>query len=102
MTDNERRADLGATAVFHAATLTNVAQVEPAETAVIDVLAYVLHFCDRLGLDPYEIAERAQFSYRGDFEDGPPAVAKCDAEEPLATLPDLPLWLGHAVSTGRS
>lgn len=84
MIDNERRADLGESAVMAAAVETNVAQVEDAETAVRDVLAYIAHFCDRLGLDPDTVFRSALGSYEGDFDDGPPAKQSLDAEAPLA------------------
>jgi hypothetical protein len=84
MMDNERRADLGQQAVLGVATETNVAKVEEGQTAVIDVLAYVAHFCDRLDLDPRAIFASALESYEGDFEDGPAAKATLDAAVPLA------------------
>lgn len=71
---NERRADLGAIAIMAAGTETNVADVEPAETAIRDVLAYVAHLCDRLGLSPRETFDLGLESYWGDYEDGPKAV----------------------------
>jgi hypothetical protein len=82
--DNERRADLGATAVMTAATITNVAQMEAAETAIKDVLAYIAHFCDRCGLDPQTAFTDGLRSYEGDFEDGPGATPAVDCELPLA------------------
>lgn len=84
MMDNERRADLGAMAVIVAATETNVAVVDDAETAVRDVLAYVAHFCDRLGLDPNDTFAAAFHSYIGDMEDGPQARRRLDPTLPLA------------------
>jgi hypothetical protein len=81
--DNERRADLGGEAIMTAAVRTNVAAVEPAETSVIDVLAYVAHFCDRLGIDPRETFSSAIQSYEGDFEDGPRAEHTLDREAHL-------------------
>lgn len=96
--DNERRADLGAVAVWHPADQTGVASHgEPAGTAVVDVLAYILHFCDRLGLDPQATIDRALTTYNGDFEDGPPA-AKVITDPTLALddMDDLPLWIGRS------
>ncbi|MCA1571024.1 MAG: hypothetical protein LC798_12025 [Chloroflexi bacterium] len=84
--DNEGRATLGADAVSIAARQTNVAVVESAQTAVTDVLAYVAHFCDRLGLNPRETFDAGLRSYEGDFEDGPAARPTLDAELPLAEL----------------
>jgi hypothetical protein len=76
--DNERRADLGAAAVMAAATETNVAEVETASTGITDVLAYVAHFCDRLGLDPRTHFAAGLESYEGDSEDGPAAAVVAD------------------------
>lgn len=73
MIDNERRADIGRIAVTAGATETRVIQEEPAHTCVVDVLAYIAHFCDRLGLDPEVTFYRALESYEGDSEDGPKA-----------------------------
>lgn len=84
--DNEDRATLGADAVSIAARQTNVAVVESAQTAVTDVLAYVAHFCDRLGLDARATFDAGLRSYEGDFEDGPAARHTLDAELPLADL----------------
>jgi hypothetical protein len=84
MMDNERRADLGATAVMTAATITNVARMEAAETAISDVLAYIAHFCDRCGLDAGSAFTAGLRSYAGDFEDGPIAARVVDCELPLA------------------
>jgi hypothetical protein len=83
MMDNERRADLGATAVITAATITNVARMEAAETAICDVLAYIAHFCDRCGLDPRSAFTDGLRFYAGDFEDGPIAARVVDCELPL-------------------
>lgn len=82
--DNERRADLGALAIKRPARETNVYEVESAETAVIDVLAYVAHFCDRLGIDPAETFAAGLRSYEGDFEDGPGADEALDGNLSLA------------------
>lgn len=84
ITRNEERADLGADAVLAAASKTNVHAVEAAETAVTDALAYIAHFCDRLGLTPSDVFESALTSYEGDFEDGPAAKHTLDAGVPLA------------------
>lgn len=84
MMDNERRADLGSAAVLRAALETNVARADGAQTAVSDVLAYIAHFCDRLGLDPEAMFAAALRSYHGDSEDGPPAAKTLDPDQPLA------------------
>jgi hypothetical protein len=81
--DNERRADLGEMAIMVAASQTSVAAVETAETAVVDVLAYVAHFCNRLRLEPDVMFQRGLNSYDGDSEDGPPAAPKMDPEQSL-------------------
>jgi hypothetical protein len=70
MMDNERRADLGRLAIGAAADETNVSKVEGVGTCVTDVLAYIAHFCDRIGADPREMFEDGLRSYEGDFEDG--------------------------------
>jgi hypothetical protein len=90
--DNERRADVGATAVMAAAEITNVAGLEPTETAISDVLADIAHFCDRCGLEPYAMFARGLRSYAGDFEDGPGAVRSLDPDLPLA---DQPIVIGR-------
>ena len=90
--DNERRADVGATAVMAAADTTNVAGLEPTETAISDVLADIAHFCDRCGLEPRAMFERGLRSYVGDFEDGPGAVRSLDPDFSLA---DQPIVIGR-------
>jgi hypothetical protein len=84
MIDNERRADLGQNAIQAAADDTGVWDGDYAETAVTDVLAYIGHFCDRLGIDVRETFEHGIRSYRGDFEDGPRAMVTLDPERPLS------------------
>ena len=69
--DNERRAGLGATAVMTSATITNVARMEAAETAISDVLAYIAHFCDRCGLGPRSAFTDGLRSYAGTSRTGP-------------------------------
>jgi hypothetical protein len=81
--DNERRADLGRMAIEHVATITNVAVVEDTQTAVTDVLAYVAHLCDRLGLPAGVVFSDGLSSYEGDFEDGPRAQRALDPTLPL-------------------
>lgn len=71
--DNERRADLGANAIYAAGRQTGVARCETVSTVISDVLAYVAHFCDRVGLDPESTFAAGINSYLGDFEDGPAA-----------------------------
>lgn len=80
---NERRADLGRDAVYAAARQTNAHAAEPAEAAVVDVLAYIAHYCDRLGLDPAATFDDGLCSYLGDGEDGPAAQPAADAQAPL-------------------
>jgi hypothetical protein len=84
MLDNEARADYGRHAIMTVARKTNVATVEPAATAVTDVLAYIAHFCDRLGLDPADMFDAGLHSYQGDSEDGPPAEHRLDPSNPLS------------------
>lgn len=78
MTDwvNEHRADLGQGAVRYATTAggTGAWHTEPRETCVIDTLAYIAHYLDRLGVDPADAFRRGLDSYTGDHEDGPPAA----------------------------
>lgn len=81
---NVARADWGQSIVQHGAQLTNVWTQEPAGTAVIDVLAYIAHFCDRLGLDPGETFDSGLMSYRGDEEDGAFVTQSLSAIAPLA------------------
>jgi hypothetical protein len=69
--DNEERADYGLMAVMPVAMETGVAEQEFADTAITDVLAYIAHLCDRLGLNPDEMFSSALHSYQGDEEDGP-------------------------------
>jgi hypothetical protein len=83
MMDNEDRADLGEIAVMAAATVTRVAAAEWARTAVVDVVSYVAHLCDRLGLDPRVIFDEGLESYNGDFEDGPGAAHTLEADRSL-------------------
>jgi len=73
MMDNERRADLGRMAVERPATETGVWEADDRQTAVTDVLAYIAHYCDRLGLDANHVFADGIHSYIGDFEDGPRA-----------------------------
>jgi len=68
---NEQRADWGEDAVHCAAKQTGVWDNDDAESAVSDVLAYIAHYCDRLGIDPEATFTRGLNSYTGDFEDGP-------------------------------
>jgi hypothetical protein len=81
MMDNERRADLGIAAIRAAASVTNVWRVDNAETSIRDVLAYIAHVCDRVGLDPCETFAAGLLGWRGDFEDGPPAAKLFDGNE---------------------
>lgn len=83
MLTNEDRADLGEDAVRDIAGRTGVAVVEDASTALTDVLSYVAHFCDRLGLDAADVFDAALRSYDGDSEDGPPARHTLMPDEPL-------------------
>ena len=87
MMDNEDRADLGMIAVMAAATLTNVAAAEWAGTALTDVLSYMAHLCDRLGLDPRRVFAEGIESYEGDFEDGPRAAQTLEADRSLEEQP---------------
>jgi hypothetical protein len=80
--DNEDRADLGEIAVMAGATVTGVATDE-AGSAICDVVSYIAHLCDRLGLDPAEMFASALESYDGDFEDGPRAAHTLDAGRSL-------------------
>jgi hypothetical protein len=77
---NEKRADLGALAIIAAADETNVSYVESAHTAIIDVLSYVAHFCNRFGLDPRIVFDCGFDSYRGDFADGPRVRARLNPD----------------------
>jgi hypothetical protein len=88
--DNERRADLGIASVRAAASVTNVWRVEPIETSITDVLAYIAHTCDRFGLDPELMFEAGLNSYRGDSEDGPPARELADGYQ--RTFAELGVW----------
>jgi hypothetical protein len=81
--DNEDRADLGVIAVMAAATLTGVAIAEEADTAICDVISYIAHLCDRLGLDPAETFADGLESYDGDFEDKPRAAHTLNADRSL-------------------
>ena len=81
--DNEDRADLGMMAVMAAATVTEVAAVEWAETALTDALSYIAHLCDRLGLNPADMFASGLESYDGDFEDGPRAAHTLKADRSL-------------------
>jgi hypothetical protein len=91
---NESRADLGAIAIHAAGVATNVIAQESVRTTIIDVLAYVAHLCDRVGLAPEGVFENALGSYEGDMEDGPHAhpIEGFDAYEQkwdeLPTQPD--------------
>jgi hypothetical protein len=80
--DNEDRADLGTMAVMAAATVTGVATDE-ADTAIRDVISYIAHLCDRLGIDPAEMFASGLESYDGDFEDGPRAAHTLRADRSL-------------------
>jgi hypothetical protein len=86
MMDNEDRADLGYDAVKAAAEQTGVDEAEDAQTAVTDVLAYIGHFCNRLGMDAEAVFQSGLESYHGDFEDGPRALARLDPTERLVDL----------------
>lgn len=74
MMTNEDRADRGEDAVRGATERTRAWGIEDEATCVSDALAYVAHYCDRLGIDPYEAFPAALRSYEGDAEDGPPAA----------------------------
>lgn len=78
---NEDRADRGMTAIRAAATQTGVWNAETAETAFTDVLSYIGHACDRLGLDPRAIFAAGLESYEGDSEDGPAAEKIADGTQ---------------------
>jgi hypothetical protein len=93
--NNERRADIGGLAVITAADMTGVSSAEPAATAVIDVLAYIAHFCDRLGLNPEETFSAGIRSYTGDFEDGPAAEARLDPAEKLRAMDTIAFAAGY-------
>ena len=80
--DNEDRADLGAITVLPGARLTGVATDE-ADTAISQVLSYIAHLCDRLGLDPAGMFASGLESYDGDFEDGPRAAHTLRADRSL-------------------
>lgn len=86
MMDNERRADLGFDAVYAAAAQTNVHTQEDAYTALTDVLSYICHYCDRLGLNAAAVLDDAHLSYEGDFEDGPRAERTLDPNHPMVVL----------------
>jgi hypothetical protein len=73
MLDNEDRADYGENAVVAVGSETNVITQDDISTTITDVLAYIAHFCDRVGIDPEETFKSGLQSYEGDFEDGPPA-----------------------------
>jgi hypothetical protein len=81
--DNEDRADLGAITVLPAAALTEVDTKEEADTAIIQVLSYVAHLCDRFGLDPEKMFANGLESYDGDFEDGSRAAHTLRADRSL-------------------
>lgn len=86
MMDNERRADIGAMVIMTGARETNVHTQEDAPTAITDVLAYVAHFCDRLGLDAQLMFHNGLRSYIGDFEDGPRADHTLSPEQTMLEL----------------
>ena len=88
--DNERRADLGIIAVRAAASVTNVWRTETAETSIADVLAYIAHTCDRLGLSPEDTFAAGLRSYEGDFEDGPKANRVFSGA--TVSFADMKLW----------
>jgi hypothetical protein len=75
--------------------MTGVSSAEPAATAVIDVLAYIAHFCDRLGLNPEETFSAGIRSYTGDFEDGPAAEARLDPAEKLRAMDTIAFAAGY-------
>ena len=79
--NNERRADLGRDALREAAAQTGVLAQETIETCITDVLAYVAHFCERVGLNPYDTFRAGLNSYEGDAEDGPAARKLVDGHE---------------------
>ena len=83
--DNERRADLGQDSVRAAAFKTNAWNTEDAETAICDVMAYIMHYADRCGLSQKQLLARSQSCYQGDFEDGPKAKACINPGLPLAS-----------------
>ncbi len=68
--DNADRARYGLDAVARVALRAGSAEEDPA-TAITDVLAYIAHACDALGIDPRTAFAAAYESYRGDGEDGP-------------------------------
>ncbi len=70
ISDNADRARYGLDAVAAVALRTGVAHDDPA-TAISDVLAYIAHACDALGLDPLELFKDGHWSYCDDREDGP-------------------------------
>ncbi len=84
--DNERRADIGESAVYRGASMTGVHEAECVETAITDVLAYIAHFCARCQLDASITFARALNSYREDAEDGPFAEQTIDPADRLADV----------------
>jgi hypothetical protein len=67
MRSNETRADLGFAAVEGAATRTDVWDGLPAVTAIEDVLSFIAHACDRVGLNPVETFCDGLKTYRDDL-----------------------------------
>lgn len=81
---NEARADYGEAAVCVVARQTNTYVREEAHTSIVDVMAYMLHFGDRFGLDARDVIESAWISYEGDFEDGPRVATIYNEDQSLA------------------
>jgi len=69
MTSNETRADLGFAAVEGAATTTGVWDGLPAVTAIEDVLSFIAHACDRVGLNPVETFCDGLKTYREEVQE---------------------------------
>lgn len=89
MIDNEQRADLGEAAVrtdpdwqSHGEDLDGV------RTAIVDVVADILHAAERYGITPSSVLEGAQRHHVGDGEDGPRVALREPAEMFSAHRPD--------------
>ncbi len=67
---NEKRADLGHNAVRHATIPTGVWANDDRDSATIDALSYIAHYCVRRGNDPYEVFDAALSAFDADTDDG--------------------------------
>jgi phosphoribosyl-ATP pyrophosphohydrolase len=77
-TQNESRADLAEKALTVATDRNGEQHPSDVATDVSDLLAHLIHFCARAGLEWDELVGKAERAAEGDLEDGPEAARDTD------------------------